>query len=45
MTDKEPGAIKRSYRKHVHIVEALQRGDPDAAERAMLLISVRLSHN
>lgn len=32
----EPGAVERSYREHVYIVEALKRGDPDAAERAML---------
>lgn len=32
----EPGAVERSYREHVYIVEALRRGDPDAAERAML---------
>ncbi|USZ49986.1 FadR/GntR family transcriptional regulator [Halomonas sp. DN3] len=32
----EPGAIERSYREHCHILEALQRRDPDAAERAML---------
>lgn len=32
----EPGAIERSYHEHSHIVEALKRGDPDAAERAML---------
>ncbi|ALM50894.1 FadR/GntR family transcriptional regulator [Halomonas huangheensis] len=33
---QEPGAIERSYREHCHIVEALRRRDPDAAERAML---------
>lgn len=32
----EEGAIARSYQEHVHIVEALKRGDPEAAERAML---------
>lgn len=32
----EEGAIERSYREHVHIVDALRNGDPDAAERAML---------
>lgn len=32
----EPGAIARSYREHVQIVEALARGDEDAAEKAML---------
>nr|WP_163501478.1 FCD domain-containing protein [Halomonas socia] len=32
----EEGAIERSYREHVHIVDALRRNDPDAAERAML---------
>ncbi len=32
----EEGAIERSYHEHVHIVEALKRGDPDASERAML---------
>lgn len=32
----EEGAIERSYHEHRHIVEALKRGDPDAAERAML---------
>lgn len=32
----EPGAVERSYREHVYIVEALKQGDPDAAERAML---------
>lgn len=32
----EPDAIKCSYHEHSHIVEALKRGDPDAAERAML---------
>ncbi|GHE22885.1 FadR/GntR family transcriptional regulator [Halomonas urumqiensis] len=32
----EPGAIERSYHEHLHVVEALKRGDPDAAERAML---------
>ncbi len=32
----EKGAIERSFHEHVHIVEALKRGDPDAAERAML---------
>ncbi len=32
----EAGAIERSYREHRHIVDALRRGDPDAAERAML---------
>ncbi|WP_280569946.1 FCD domain-containing protein [Chromohalobacter sp. 296-RDG] len=32
----EPGAVERSYREHIYIVEALKRGDPDAAERAML---------
>lgn len=32
----EPGAIERSYHEHCHIVEAFKRGDPDAAERAML---------
>lgn len=32
----EPGAVERSHREHVYIVEALRRGDPDAAERAML---------
>lgn len=32
----EAGAIERSYREHVHIVDALKRNDPDASERAML---------
>ncbi|CAN0156034.1 unnamed protein product [Ectocarpus sp. 12 AP-2014] len=32
----EEGAVERSYREHVHIVEALKRKDPDASERAML---------
>ncbi|MBD3897086.1 FadR family transcriptional regulator [Halomonas sp. ML-15] len=32
----EEGAVERSYREHVHIVDALRRSDPDAAERAML---------
>lgn len=32
----EAGSIERSYREHGYIVEALKRGDPDAAERAML---------
>lgn len=32
----EPGAVERSYREHIYIVEALKKGDPDAAERAML---------
>ncbi|MGQ7246284.1 FadR/GntR family transcriptional regulator [Halomonas sp. V046] len=32
----QEGAIEHSYREHVHIVEALKRRDPDAAERAML---------
>ncbi|MGR4069181.1 FadR/GntR family transcriptional regulator [Billgrantia sp. C5P2] len=32
----EEGAIERSYQEHGHIVEALKRGDPDGAERAML---------
>jgi GntR family transcriptional regulator, sialic acid-inducible nan operon repressor len=32
----EEGSIERSYNEHSHIVEALKRGDPDAAERAML---------
>ncbi|MEC4766730.1 FCD domain-containing protein [Halomonas sp. CUBES01] len=33
---REPGAIERSYHEHRHIVDGLKRGDPDAAERAML---------
>ncbi|MGO2262375.1 MULTISPECIES: FadR/GntR family transcriptional regulator [Halomonas] len=32
----EDGAIERSYGEHARIVDALKRGDPDAAERAML---------
>ncbi|WIX34029.1 FadR/GntR family transcriptional regulator [Salinicola sp. JS01] len=33
----EDGAIERSYQEHRHIVDALSNGDPDAAERAMLV--------
>lgn len=33
----EPGAIERSYHEHCHIVQALSLGDPEAAERAMLI--------
>ncbi|QEM82406.1 FadR/GntR family transcriptional regulator [Halomonas binhaiensis] len=32
----EPSAVENSYREHVHIVEAMKRRDPEAAERAML---------
>lgn len=32
----EEGSIEKSYQEHIHIVDALKRGDPDAAERAML---------
>ncbi len=32
----EEGNIEKSYQEHIHIVDALKRGDPDAAERAML---------
>ncbi len=32
----ESGSIARSYREHCQIVEALTRGDEDAAEQAML---------
>jgi len=32
----EAGSIERSYHEHCYIVDALKRGDPDAAERAML---------
>lgn len=32
----EEGAIERSFYEHSHIVDALRRGDPDAADRAML---------
>lgn len=32
----EPSAISRSYQEHVQIVEALAKGDEDAAEQAIL---------